>query len=92
MCLSCENVLVTEANLPKLISYRTEIDRALANVSEVPRQGELYMQTKMVLDQILATDVLFAKETLDWATHLATLQDYDVLDSFISRSVETMEA
>lgn len=91
MCLSCENVLITETNLPRLISYRTEIDRALASVSEVPRQGELYMQTRMVLDQILTTDVFFTKETLDWATHVAAVEDYDVLDSFISRSVVTME-
>jgi len=87
MCLSCENVLITEANLPKLIAYRNEINRALANVSEIPRQGELYQQIRMILDQILGTDILFTRETIDWAIGLARLQDYDVLDSFISPSV-----
>jgi hypothetical protein len=43
---------------------------------------------KMLLDQILMPGVLFSNETLEWATQLAQLQDYDVLDSFISRSVE----
>jgi len=89
MCLSCHNVLVTEMNLPKLVAYRNEIDRALTNVSEIPRQGELYQRMKMILDQILAPDVLFSNETLEWATELSQLQDYDVLDSFISRSVES---
>ena len=89
MCLSCHNVLVTEMNLPKLVAYRNEIDRALTNVSEIPRQGELYQRMKMILDQILAPDVLFSNETLEWATELGQLQDYDVLDSFISRSVES---
>ena len=88
MCLSCDNVLITEMNLPRLVAYCNEIDRALTNVSEIPRQGELYQKTRMLLDQILAPGVLFAKETLEWATNLAQFQEFDVLDSFISRSVE----
>jgi len=88
MCLSCDNVLVTEMNLPKLIAYRNEIDRALTNLNEIPRQGEIYKRTKMVLDQILIPDVLFTKGSLDWAAQLAQVEDFEVLDSFISRNVE----
>ncbi len=89
MCLSCDNVLVTEMNLPRLIAYGSEIDRAFTNVTEIPRQGELYKRTKMLLDQILVPGVLFTKETLDWANYLAQVEDFDVLDPFISRSVES---
>jgi len=89
MCLSCDNVLVTEMNLPKHIAYRNEITLALANVSEIPRQGELYQKTLMILDQILTPGVLFSKDTLDWAASLAEVSDFEVLDSFISRSAET---
>lgn len=88
MCLSCDNVLVTEMNLPKLFAYRTAIESALANVSEIPRQGELYKKTKMLLDQILAPEVLFSRDNLDWAAHLAQVDDFEVLDSFIFQSVE----
>lgn len=88
MCLSCDNVLITEMNLPRLFAYRTTIERALVNVSEIPRQGELYKKTKMILDQILMPGVLFSRDALDWAAQLAEIEDFEVLDSFISRSVE----
>ncbi len=88
MCLTCDNVLITEMNLPKHIAYRSEIVRALANVSEIPRQGELYKQTKMVLDQILTPGQIFSQDALDWAAQVAEVEEFEVLDSFISRNIE----
>lgn len=89
MCLSCDNVLVTEMNLPRVVSYRSDIELALTNVSDIPRQGELYKKTKMILDEILAPGILFSKEAIDWATQLAQVASFEVLDSFISRAEET---
>jgi hypothetical protein len=86
MCLSCENVLITEMNLPKLVAYRREISQALANLNEIPRLGELYKKTKMILDEILCPGVLFTQQALDWAAQLADGEEFEVLDSFISRS------
>lgn len=88
MCLQCENVLITEMNLPKLFAYRSEIRRALSNVNEIPRQGELYKKLLMILDEILSPDVLFPTEKLEWAAELAREAEFEVLDSFIHQAGE----
>lgn len=88
MCLQCENVLITEMNLPKLFAYRNEIRRALSNVNEIPRQGELYKKILMILDEILLPDVLFTQERLEWAAELAKDTEFEVLDSFIHQGGE----
>lgn len=88
MCLQCENVLITEMNLPKLFAYQNEIRRALSNVNEIPRQGELYKKLLMILDEILLPDVLFSQKTLDWAAELAKDAEFEVLDTFIHQAGE----
>lgn len=88
MCLQCENVLITEMNLPKLFAYRNEIRSALRNVSEIPRQGELYKKMLIILDEILSPDVLFTQEKLNWAAELAVDAEFEVLDAFIHQAGE----
>jgi len=88
MCLQCENVLITEMNLPKLFAYRNEIRRALSNVNEIPRQGELYKRILMILDEILLPDTLFPQEKLEWAAELAIDTEFEVLDTFIHQAGE----
>src|ERR1041384_1764869 len=88
MCLQCENVLITEMNLPKLFAYRNEIRRALANVNEIPRQGDLYKKMLMILDEILSPDVLFPIELLEWAAEIAMDVEFEVLDTFIHQAEE----
>jgi hypothetical protein len=88
MCLQCENVLITEMNLPKLFAYRNEIRRALGNVNEIPRQGELYKKILMILDEILSPGVLFPQDKLEWAAELAVDAEFEVLDTFIHQAEE----
>jgi hypothetical protein len=88
MCLPCENVLITEMNLPKLFAYRNEIMRSLNNVNEIPRQGELYKKILMILNEILSPDVLFPQEKLEWAAELAAEAEFEVLDTFIHQAGE----
>jgi integrase len=88
MCLQCENVLITEMNLPKLFAYQNEIKRALNNVNEIPRQGELYKKILTILDEILSPDMLFQQKTLDWAAELARDAEFEVLDTFIHQAGE----
>jgi integrase len=88
MCLQCENVLITEMNLSKLFAYRNEIRRALSNVNEIPRQGELYKKILMILNEILLPDVLFPQEKLEWAAELAEDAEFEVLDTFIHQAGE----
>jgi len=88
MCLQCENVLITEMNLPKLIAFRNEIELALSNLTEIPVMGELYKRMKMILDAVLVPDELFSKASLQWAAEVARTMEFDVLDSFIARNVE----
>lgn len=88
MCLQCENVLITEMNLPKLFAYRDKINRSLSNVNEIPRMGELYKRILMVLDEILSPDVLFPLKKLEWAAELAGNAEFEVLDAFIHQGEE----
>jgi integrase len=88
MCLQCENVLITEMNLPKLFAYRSEIRRALGNVNQIPRQGELYKKILMILDEILSPNVLFPQEKLDRAAELSKDTEFEVLDPFIHQAGE----
>lgn len=88
MCLTCPNVLITEMNLPKLFAYRNVIERSLADVNEIPRQGELYKKILMILNEILAPDILFSSEKLAWAEELATDEEFEVLDSFIYQGTD----
>lgn len=83
-CLQCENVLITENNLPKLMAYHSEINRALANgVDDMPRHGEIYKKTAAILDQILKPDVLFSKENLSRASQNSEPDEYETIDAFV---------
>ena len=86
MCLQCDNVLITEMNLPKLMAFRHEIDRSLTNLSEIPVVGELYKKMRMILDAVLTPDEVFSRVSLDWAAEVARTTEFEVLDTFISRS------
>lgn len=88
MCLQCENVLITEMNLPKLFAYRNEVRRALGNVNQIPRLGELYKKILMILEEILSSDTLFSEEILQWAAELAGDEEFEVLDTFIYQAGE----
>jgi hypothetical protein len=88
MCLQCDNVLITEMNLPKLMAFRNEIDRSLTNLSEIPVVGELYKKMRMILDAVLTPDEVFSRVNLDWAAEVARTTEFEVLDTFISRSTE----
>lgn len=86
MCLRCDQVLITEANLPRLFQYRREILDSLNNgAEEIPRQGELYQKNLAILNHILRADgegAYFTQEQLDWARELAEDREYPALDSF----------
>lgn len=82
MCLQCPNVLITEKDLPTLISYKNEIARSMRNgVEDMPRQGELYKKTLMLLEEILTPDFMFTEENLIDASNKIT--DGNVIDPFI---------
>lgn len=86
MCLQCDQVLITEVNLPRLFAYRREIMDSLRNgVDDIPRQGELYKRNLAILNQILRADgegAMFTEEQLNWAMELAEENPYPVLDTF----------
>lgn len=85
MCLTCDNVLIAEGELPKLIAYRNHIGQALANVSDIPRQGELYKSTLLILNKILSPDEIFSQAALEHASTLALDAELNIYDSFIYR-------
>lgn len=84
MCLQCKNVLITEMNLPKLVAYKNEINRALNNgIDEMPRQGEIYKKNLAIIEQILTPNEIFSEDAIAKAIHIADQVEFDVLDSFI---------
>lgn len=85
MCLPCRNVLIAEKDLPKLIIYRAEIEKALnLGVQDMPRQGELYLKNLSILDKILTPDVEFSSKIISQAHAIAgEIGQIDMIDPFI---------
>lgn len=84
MCLTCENVLITEGSLPKLINYKLQIEMELsAGLANEPRKTNLYEKTLGIIGQILKPDELFTQDELDQAHELARVEVDEVLDEFL---------
>lgn len=84
MCLTCENVLITEGSLPKLINYKLQIEMELsAGLANEPRKTNLYEKTLSIIGQILQPDELFTQDELDHAHELARVEVDEVLDEFL---------
>lgn len=85
MCLPCRNVLIADKDLPKLIIYRAEIEKALnLGVQDMPRQGELYLKNLSILDKILTPGAEFSPQVLTKAHAIAgEIGQVDMIDPFI---------
>jgi len=83
MCLLCPNVLILKQHLPRLISYKNEIRRAMGNISRAPNHAH-YEKTLAVIVEILRE---FSEEDIQWATAEAQSADYHN-DSFTYHPAE----
>lgn len=86
-CLFCENVVITENSLPKLIAYRRQIETALErHLDDIPHMGELYRRAASVIDAILASGT-FAEDETARAAELAENLSTEALDAFVYQGI-----
>lgn len=88
MCLLCDNSIVTQSSLPKLITYSAKISRALAEYSpSIKTRAKLYEDTLTLIKGILEPGNIFPKEVIDHAFNLAATQDDLLIDQLVYQGI-----
>lgn len=84
MCIRCDQAIVTERSLPKLIVYRRRVNVALkADTPPIRARKELYEDAVKLIDGILAEDVVFPASVIQTAEHIAATMDDLLVDHLI---------
>jgi hypothetical protein len=84
MCLLCDNSIITENSLPKLIAYRNELSEALKrNHNTMKGRNELYQEIIARINNIVEPDELFPEDVIIEATYKANNLDAEMLDQLI---------
>lgn len=84
MCLLCDNSVITESSLPKLINYRTKISQALTEASPaIKTRTKLFEDTVELIQGILEPGNIFPKEVIDRAHSIATTTDDLLIDQLV---------
>ncbi|MDR7296336.1 hypothetical protein J2X16_001675 [Pelomonas aquatica] len=88
MCLFCDEAVVTENSLPKIIVYRGRVSVALENASPAlePRRKLLEDVAKLI-DGVLEEDAIFPKQVLDEARIKAVNLDDILVDQLIYQGI-----
>ena len=88
MCLLCDNSIVTQSSLPKLISYSARISQALAeDTPSIKARSKLYEDTLTLIKGILEPGNIFPKEVIDHAFNLAATQDDLLIDQLVYQGI-----
>lgn len=84
MCLLCDNAVITEKSLPKLMLYRERLGTALeADAASIRSRRPLLDDIAKLIDGILQPDVIFPSSTLQEARRLAVGLDDLLVDQLI---------
>lgn len=84
MCLLCDNAVITESSLPKLILYRNRVAAAVDEDSPaIKTRKELYQDALELIDGILVADVLFPAPVIDAARSMAATMDDLMVDQLV---------
>lgn len=88
MCLFCDQAIVTESSLPKIIVYRKRLSEAVAGDSPAirPRIG-LFNDVITLIDGILKEDVIFPKPVIEEARDKAVALDDVLVDQLIYQGI-----
>lgn len=88
MCLLCDNAVITESSLPKLVLYRNRVAAALdENSPAIQTRKELYQDVLKLIDGILEIDVIFPASVIDSATCTAATMDDLMVDQLVYQGV-----
>lgn len=88
MCLLCDNSIITQNTLPKLINYGNKISQALAEASNSTKsRSKLFEDAAKLIDGILEPGNIFPQEVIDHAHHIAATQDDLLLDQLIYQGI-----
>ena len=84
MCLLCDQALVTEQGLPKIIAYKWKLEECLVD-HKANMQGRklLYEEIIAVIDSLITPGEYFPEEVISKAEYLASELDYEALDHLV---------
>lgn len=84
MCLLCDNSIITQSSLPKLINYSARISQALAEAGpSIKGRAKLFEDTVALIKGILEPGKMFPKEIVDHARNIAATQDDLLIDQLV---------
>ncbi|RZO87124.1 MAG: hypothetical protein EVA65_02320 [Oceanococcus sp.] len=88
MCLLCDNSVVTENSLPKLIAYRNELFEAVSsNPNTMKGRKDLYEEIIEKIDQIVEPDSIFPQQVITEASIKANQLDTELLDQLVYQGI-----
>lgn len=88
MCLLCDNSIITQSSLPKLINYSTRISQALAEAGHsIKSRVKLFEDTVTLIKGILEPGNIFPKEVIDHAFDIAVNQDDLLIDQLVYQGI-----
>lgn len=88
MCLLCDNSIITQNSLPKLINYSNKISNALKEASNSTKsKTRLFEDAVKLINGILEPGNIFPKEVIEHAHHIAATQDDLLLDQLIYQGI-----
>jgi integrase len=84
MCLFCNNSVVTQDTLPKLINYQSKLKEALNSQSQTMQgRTKLFTDTIAIIDGILESGNIFPDEVIDKAYATALSLDDVLIDQLV---------
>ncbi len=88
MCLLCDNSVITENSLPKLILYRNRLRMALDGGSPaIAFKVELYRDAIKMIDGVLQSGVMFPADVIERAVEAAATMNSLLVDQIIYQGV-----
>ena len=88
MCLLCDQAIITEKSLPKLILYGKRVSVALeVDSASIAARKHLYEDIVKLIEGILKADVIFPQEVIEKAKYLAATMDDLLVDHLIYQGI-----
>ena len=88
MCLFCDQAIVTEASLPRIIVYRQRVKSALEmNSPAIQPREQLFKDVVTLIDGIIKEDVIFPRQVIEEARRKAVSLDDVLIDQLIYQGI-----
>ena len=84
MCLLCDNSIITQSSLPKLINYKDKMSQALSEeLPSTQSRKKLFEETIALISGILEPGNIFPKEVINHAYNIAATRDDLLIDQLV---------